>query len=74
MVAVSEDFGKDMALTETTGAYQNSYTLPDGNIVMLQRERFKTAEIMFQPDLFPDTVTAVFDGKAPFTLQVRPLS
>jgi Actin len=68
---VSEDYDKDMALTETTGAYQNSYSLPDGNIVMLQRERFKTAEIMFHPDAIPGTVASIFDGKPPFSLQVN---
>ena len=49
---VSSDLQLDRRLANETTCQDATYTLPDGNKIVLGRERFEAPEIMFNPNMF----------------------
>ena len=52
---------KDRALAEETTALLERYTLPDGRVVQLARERFEAPEALFQPHLIDVEASGLSD-------------
>jgi actin, other eukaryote len=48
---VAQDYDQELNLATNSTILEESFALPDGNIVKLNEERFKVPEIMFQPSL-----------------------
>ena len=48
---VALDFDSEMANAAKSSALNQSYTLPDDNVIVLNKERFLCAEILFKPSL-----------------------
>merc|ERR1712178_72999 len=46
---VSLDFDQDMAEADSNSDVEESYELPDGNIIVIGNERFLCPEVLFQP-------------------------
>ena len=48
---VSHDPKVDRILSAETTAYEMEYTLPDGSLINIGRERFEAAEVLFNPQI-----------------------
>jgi len=48
---VELDFEESMATSDANSELEESYELPDGNIVTVGNERFRCPEVLFQPNL-----------------------
>ena len=48
---VAYDIEQERRLAQETTVLEESYTLPDGRVIKLGRERFEAAEALFNPDL-----------------------
>jgi len=48
---VAVDFEAEMAKAETSSDIEMNYELPDGRVITLGAERFRCAEVLFQPNL-----------------------
>ena len=48
---VSNDFEKDMEISNNNSDLNKVYKLPDGNEINIDKERFECAEILFKPSL-----------------------
>merc|ERR1712198_520288 len=48
---VELDFEEAMATSDANSELEESYELPDGNIVTVGNERFRCPEVLFQPNL-----------------------
>jgi actin-related protein len=46
---VALDFDEEMALASSSSSVEKDYELPDGNIIQLGSERFRTPEVLFKP-------------------------
>lgn len=49
---VSQDFEADKLISETTTFHEKKYELPDGSLIKLNQDRFKSTEALFQSKLF----------------------
>ena len=49
---VSDDFERDMRISETSDKFHKEYELPDGRTVCLNSERFMVGEGLFRPSMF----------------------
>jgi hypothetical protein len=62
---VSHDPKVDRILSSETTHYQMEYTLPDGSLINIGRERFEAAEVLFTPSIcnldFPGIPELVFN-------------
>jgi len=45
----AEDFDSEMAAAEQSQEMEITYELPDGNVITIGNERFRTAEVLFRP-------------------------
>lgn len=48
---VALDYNKELELCNKSKEKEESYELPDGQIIQIQNERFRSAEVLFQPHL-----------------------
>merc|ERR1719251_84820 len=48
---VAQDFDGEMAEAESSQEIEETYELPDGNVITIGNERFRCAEVLFQPSL-----------------------
>ena len=48
---IAYDFEDEIEKCQTSSEIEQKYTLPDGNILTVESERFRCAEILFQPNL-----------------------
>merc|ERR1711972_389468 len=47
---VAHDFNDEMAQAESSSDIEESYELPNGNIITVGNERFRCPEVLFQPN------------------------
>jgi len=47
---VSYDFEEDMKKAASSGQFEKSYELPDGNVITVGNERFRCPEVLFSPN------------------------
>jgi len=48
---VALDFDSEMTEAETSSDIEKNFELPDGNVITIANERFRCAEVLFQPSL-----------------------
>jgi len=48
---VALDFDAEMSEAETSSEVEKNFELPDGNVITIANERFRCAEVLFQPSL-----------------------
>jgi actin beta/gamma 1 len=48
---VAQDFDQEMAEAENSSDLEQTYELPDGNIITVANERFRCPEVLFQPNM-----------------------
>jgi len=58
---VALDFDAEMKLYTTSADGEKSYELPDGNLVTIGSERFRCAEVLFQPQLIGKEASGIAD-------------
>lgn len=58
---VALEFDKELVMSSTSSSIEKTYMLPDGQVIKLGNERFRTGEVLFQPSLIGKEADGVHD-------------
>merc|ERR1712021_263288 len=59
---VAVDFEEEMGKAAESSALEKSFELPDGNIIVIENERFRCPEVLFQPNLKGHEMDGIADS------------
>lgn len=58
---VAQDFAEETQICADSSNMDKVYALPDGSSVLLNAQRFKSTELMFQPKLFDKDMLGIHE-------------